>query len=518
MISKAKRLIKYFVFFLSCSFMFSCGLINQVENFIAGVNENLDKLTRLTPDQIELSGLVIDPPVEGALISLRNITNADDFIPITGGVTNTRSNGSFSIVFSTNSLGMNASSYYEVVATGGTDTVTKESLAGLSLSLPVEIGELVTNRGTGRRVDLAVTPITSLLTAEIFTNLKTNAARPPRLADIKKRVSDLLDFGSSDADIESLFGNPLMNTNVLKTSLYLGKLANLAPNNKKPDSFKNLLEVLERSKDMIRLSPVRGNGAGLENFLANDANFGNFRTTLGITNDVKDFRDDFNVYKRAVGDSSINFSSSEGAKKFSKRIFQTRIGVNFLPFLTNAMVVKEYKRTNETEAERANVVKLNNGIRLVSEAIGRAAESFTPPDMRTLIEGPGRNGDIPPDPSGPDLPGGVPSSFTNDGVPGLPIGIPGLPDNIDLANPDDLDELLMNLPGSPLDNAASFTASNLVFIGNTENSRDQRINTLVVLLRELRAFLRIVGGIELAGEGEEDIAGKVIPDSTSSGG
>ncbi len=478
--------------------MFSCGLINQVEDLLSGLNDSLDNLT---PDQIALSGLVIDPPVEGALISLRNITNADDSIPIIRGDTTTGSDGSFSIVFSTTNI-TNMSSYYEVVATGGTDTSTGEVLDGLSLTLPVEIGELVTNRGTGRRADLAVTPITSLLTAEIFTNLMANPMVVPRLADIKERVSGLLNFGSSEDDIDRLFGNPLMNANVLKTSLYLGKIANLATDNKKPDSFKNILKVLGMGNVRMQIQAGGGNGAGLENFLADENNLGNFMTEVGfVNNGIDNFRRDFEVY-RGTDFSDIDFSRDGEAEKISKKILQNRIRGTFFPLLTNEMVVKDYIQSNQTNMntpeQQANVVKLTNGLRLLAEAISRAGDRFDPRDfMRVPMD----------DVTNSFTNDGVTNSFTNDGVPSFLTN-----DIIDINNLDAL--IRMNPNFSPLSTATNFTAVNLVFIGDNASPQDQqqRRTRLVALLRELRAVLGRFGGLQLVSSGEETrIANEIIP-------
>ncbi|MBV1915514.1 MAG: carboxypeptidase-like regulatory domain-containing protein [Pseudomonadales bacterium] len=140
-----------------------------------------------------ISGVVSDPEVQGASVVLRD--GSDDAV---GQAVITGADGTFTI----SGIPKGDLAGYRVVATGGIDVGTGESLDGMDLTLPLDMYE---ESGYGATV---VTPITSLIDALV--------ASGDSLAEAKTAVAAQL--GLDEVDLAS---NPVGSASVMSSSMKL---------------------------------------------------------------------------------------------------------------------------------------------------------------------------------------------------------------------------------------------------------------------------------------------------------
>lgn len=176
-----------------------------------------------------ISGLLIDPEIEGAVIKICKIANRTDCL-VNKTVTNFAGGYSLSVPDNINKAD------YLVISSGGQDVVTNEDFTGTEFSIPLALYKANT--------PLVITPITKLISIEV-TNGKT-------IAQAKTAVSQRLDLTE-----EQILLSPNNDFRVLKKSMLLAQLAKKGVNFSGTSGIGSLIENLNDEPLKERLTFLR---------------------------------------------------------------------------------------------------------------------------------------------------------------------------------------------------------------------------------------------------------------------
>ena len=223
-----KKNILFIFSLLLLVIFFSCG---------SSSSANSEKKETKTEEEVKttkvtVKGSVVDGEIEGAKVTLVEITTDDTGKALDGEVT-TGEDGSFSIEVKVPD-GKTIDDYM-VKATGGVDTSSGDEQGEVELTRPIE--------GT---TDQMVTPITSMLTEEVKEAIKSGGKAKEKLKAAKTAIKTLLGLDSDD-DVTK---NPLDNDKVLRNAVLLNKIAKKVKKEDRKKAFAQLRTVLK--KDIVK--------------------------------------------------------------------------------------------------------------------------------------------------------------------------------------------------------------------------------------------------------------------------
>ncbi len=215
-----KKLTLFSLFFLTIS----CSL---ADSLIESAGDSLGEFDDLL--SVVLAGQVIDPEIEGAMITLEKIrpgeAGPDTLTLDPNGTNTTDAEGRFAIRFNTNVDGVNINlENYKVVARGGVDIRTGRPTISSGYSFPINM-RILTNEDS--RMNFSVMPITTLLSEAIEGGRSFDEASTYLFDRLNLEGSGTRTNGFADKD-QVFFGNPLQNTRLLKLNVTLAELTRQA--------------------------------------------------------------------------------------------------------------------------------------------------------------------------------------------------------------------------------------------------------------------------------------------------
>ena len=214
------------------TFYLFLSLLAMVVFFSCGASSSKKEEKKEEKKMTTVKGSVVDGEIEGAKVTLVEITTDDTGKALNGEVT-TGEDGSFSIEVEVPD-GKTIEDYM-VKATGGVDTSSGDEQGEVELTRPIE--------GT---TDQMVTPITSMLTEEVKEAIKSGGKAKEKLKAAKTAIKTLLGLDSDD-DVTK---NPLDNDKVLRNAVLLNKIAKKVKKEDRKKAFAQLRTVLK--KDIVK--------------------------------------------------------------------------------------------------------------------------------------------------------------------------------------------------------------------------------------------------------------------------